>query len=198
MNRAVTANRFRLAILVTLSLVLVLGSYWVLEVLRKSGDGGAAQPVRTAPDYYVQKFTFVKMAKASNARYNISGDLLVHNPKDDSFEVTRPIVNNLVSGRPATVMHSDRALVNSDSSEIQMIGNVDVNRPASGASERFHMISTYLMLLPDDDIMKTDKPVELTLGTTVLHGTGMVANNSTRQLNLASRVHGVYVPAVAK
>lgn len=197
-NGAKAANRFRLGLLIALSVTLVLGSFWLIEVLRKSGLAGITEPARTAPDYYVTNFTFVKMAKSQTGRYNISGDRLTHSPVDDSHEITRPVIHNLTTGRPPMVMTSDRALVSKDNTEVQMIGNVVVDRPPSRDTQLFHMTSPYLLLLPEDDVMKTDKPVDMMLGKTQLRGTGMVANNATRQLDLSHRVHGVFPPSAAR
>lgn len=194
MNAANRRQRFRLGVVIAICTTLVLGSFWLLGVMRKKGEADIVDAPRVAPDYYVENFTFVKMAKSRTTRYNISGDVMKHYPADDSYEITRPIINNLASGRPAMVMRSDSARINSDSSEVRMSGNVDIDRPAFGPTAHFHLKSTYLVLLPDDDIMKTDKPVELLLGTTILNGTGMVANNATRQFDLSNRVHGRYLP----
>jgi lipopolysaccharide export system protein LptC len=49
-------------------------------------------------------------------------------------------------------------------------------------------------LLPDDEIMKTDKPVKLTLGSASVSGTGMVANNATQQVHLDSQSHIEFPP----
>ena len=198
MTAASNAARFRIGVLLALALGLALGSFWLLKVLQRRGEADQPDLPRIAPDYYVNKFTFVKNAKSKTARYNISGDVLTHYPADDSYEIIHPIINNLSNGRPAMVMHADKALVNSDTSQIQMIDHVEIDRPASPQIEHFHLTSTYLMLLPDDDIMKTDKPVDLLLGTSKLAGTGMLANNATRQLDLSSRVHGTYIPVPIK
>jgi lipopolysaccharide export system protein LptC len=198
MSAARSANRFRLGFLIALSVVLALGSFWVLEVLRKNSGTDLKKTTRSAPDYYVKNFTFVKMATSRTARYNITGDVLTHLPLDDSYEITKPVIYHLSNNRAPMVMRSERALVNSDNSEVQMIDNVDVDRPASGTTQRFHLKSEYLLLLPNDDVMKTDQPVDMVMGTTVLKGTGMIANNATRQLDLAHRVHGVFAPATGR
>jgi lipopolysaccharide export system protein LptC len=53
-----------------------------------------------------------------------------------------------------------------------------------------------MLLLPDEDVMQTDKPVEILFGQSKLTGTGMFANNATRELRVSSNVHGTYqVPA---
>ena len=195
MSSESSSSRFRLGLLIALSIALALGSFWMLEVLRKTGGTDVKDAPRSAPDFYVKNFTFVKMAKSRTARYNISGDVMTHLPLNDSYEITKPVIYHLANNRPAMVMRSERALVNSDNSEVQMIDNVDVDRPASGTTKNFHLTSDYLLLLPNDDVMKTDRPVKMKMGTTLLNGTGMIANNATRQLDLANKVHGVFAPA---
>jgi lipopolysaccharide export system protein LptC len=71
---------------------------------------------------------------------------------------------------------------------------VHIDRPATPTSEHFHVKSDYLLVLPDDDVMQTDKPVDITLGTSTLTGTGMLANNATRELRVLSNVHATYQP----
>ncbi len=59
------------------------------------------------------------------------------------------------------------------------------------------MESDYLLVLPNEDVMRTDKPVRMTLGESQLNGTGMVANNATGQVQLASRVQASLPPKTA-
>jgi lipopolysaccharide export system protein LptC len=46
--------------------------------------------------------------------------------------------------------------------------------------------------------MKTDKPVEMRLGAATVHGTGMVANNATQQVHLASQGRIIYPPRATR
>jgi lipopolysaccharide export system protein LptC len=194
MNDARAANRFRLGMVVTLGAALALGSFWLLEVMRKQIEDGAPEQARQEPDYYVEKFNFVRMSIDGQAQYNISGKRLEHNPADDSHAIKLPIVNSLSVDRPPMTGHAERALVNSDNSKVHMYNNVHIERPATPNYEYFHLKSEYLLILPDDDIVKTDKPVQITLGASLLTGTGMVANNATRELHLSSNVHATYPP----
>ncbi|MFX5785438.1 LPS export ABC transporter periplasmic protein LptC, partial [Acinetobacter baumannii] len=63
---------------------------------------------------------------------------------------------------------------------------------------QMHLVSEYLLLLPDDEIVKTDKPVAMTMGTTRLNGVGMVANNATQVVQLFGNVRGYYEPTPKK
>jgi LPS export ABC transporter protein LptC len=51
-----------------------------------------------------------------------------------------------------------------------------------------------MLVLPEKDIVTTDRRVDIRSGGMQLSGTGMVANNSTRQLTLENNVSGIYPP----
>ncbi|MEN3364214.1 MAG: lipopolysaccharide export system protein LptC [Burkholderiales bacterium] len=176
-----------------LMIVLALGSFWILEVMRRSSSDFVPTVARTDPDFYVEKFSYVKTSSTGSAQYHISGAKLTHNPKDDSYDIELPVINNKGSGTgsPMTV-RADRAHVNSDNSKVHLYDNVRMDRPASAKSEPLHVRSEYMLVLPDEDVVQSDKPVEITLGKSVLNGTGMFANNATRELRLSSNVHGTY------
>src|SRR5690606_27816476 len=58
MSRA-TSQRLSSAMLLTLCFALALGSYWVLEIMRKDGQDAGAALERSEPDYFVDNFRFV-------------------------------------------------------------------------------------------------------------------------------------------
>lgn len=195
MNGSRTARRLRLAMILVLMIGLALGSFWLFEVMRRATEDSVPQRVRQEPDFYVENFSYVKMAPNGKAQYHFSGARLTHNPQDGSYDIILPVVNKLDHAGPSMTIRSERGKVSSDNSQVHLYENVRLNRPASQANAAMNVISDYLLLLPDDDIVKTDKPVEITLGQSKLTGTGMVANNATRELHLTSNVHGTYQAA---
>jgi lipopolysaccharide export system protein LptC len=184
--------RFRLMAILTPTIALALGSFWLLEVMRRTAGDFLPSPQRSEPDFYVEKFNYVKISKTGSAQYHISGTRLTHNPEDDSYDITLPVINNLGNVQAPMTIRSERAQVNSDNSQVHLYDNVHMDRPASPTNEPMHAKTEYLLVLPDEDVMRTDKPVELTLGRSKLTGTGMMANNATRELRLTSNVHGTY------
>ncbi|MGI4848433.1 MAG: LPS export ABC transporter periplasmic protein LptC [Janthinobacterium lividum] len=190
-------RRFSTLFLLAMAAMLALGSFWVLEVMRRSTDQAGPATVRTEPDYYVEKFNFVRMASTGEVEYKISGERLTHDPVADTHEITMPVVVSLSKVRPPTTVRSLRAVSNADNSEVQMYRQVSLDRPAAGTAAAFHLQSEYLLVLPDDDVMKTDKQVDMTLGTSKLSGSGMVVDNAKRQLSLAHNVHFLYQPPAA-
>lgn len=190
-----SANRFRLAVILTLGAALTLGSFWVLEVMRKSIVDSTPDLPRDEPDYYIEKFNFVRMSQTGEAQYNISGLKLTHNPTDDSHFIELPVIKSFSNKSPPMTSHAKHAIVDRNTRKIHMYNNVHIDRPATATSEHFHLVSEYLLILPDEDVMQTDKPVNITLGASKLLGTGMYTNNATRELKLSANVHATYQPA---
>lgn len=186
--------RFRLAAIIAILIALALGSFWLFEVLRRAGDKAMPAAERKEPDFYVENFSYVKIGKTGKAQYHFSGAKMTHNPQDDSYDIVLPVINSVgkESGRGPMVVRAERATVNNDNSEIHLYENVQMDRPATANAQPMHVRSEYMLVLPDDDIVKTDKPVKISVGQSVLTGTGMVANNATRELQLSNNVHGTY------
>lgn len=187
-------RRFSMAPLLLLATLLALGSFWLLQVMRAPDKDGGPAAARTEPDYYVDNFNFVRLSATGEAQYNIAGKRMVHNPADDTHTIDLPIINSLSRERPPLTARSERAIVEPGGVRIHMYDNVKIDRPKTPQAENFHLESDYLMVLPDEDIMRTDKPVRLTLGGSTLNGAGMVANNATGELSLASRVQATLPP----
>jgi len=179
-------------LLLTLCVALTLGSFWVVEVMRKDTEHMMPAAPRVEPDYYVENFNYVQLALNGQPRYNISGQRLTHNPADDSFDVTLPVIHSLDKERPPMTLRSNTAKIEDNNSKVNMYGNVNADRAATAKSSKFHLQSEYLLLLPDDDIIKSDKPVEITIDQSKMTGIGMYANNATQELRLLSNVRGTY------
>lgn len=185
-------GRFRIVAILTPMIALALGSFWLLEVTRRdNGDAGPGK-ARTEPDFYVENFNYIKLAQNGKVQYHFSGERLTHNPQDDSYDIRHPVVVSVGNGPAPMTMRSERAHVNSDSSQVHLYDNVHMDRPASDDTVHMHMKSEYLLVLPDDDVMRTNKPVEINYDKSILTGTGMFANNATREFKLTSNVHGTY------
>lgn len=193
-DRRASANRFQLGMILAVILLLALGSFWLLDVMRRSMDDNTPLTQRTEPDYYVEQFNFVRLAQTGQTRYHISGERLVHYPQDDSYEISRPVMKNLSEKRPITTIVAERAKSNTDMSQVQLFSNVKMDRPASASSQYLQLTSDYLMVLPDEDVVKTNRPVKIISGTNVLTGTGMFANQATGIFKLESQVHGTLPP----
>ena len=90
------------------------------------------------------------------------------------------------------VIRADRGLLSKSGEEARFFGNVVVVREAGYGQEELRLQTEYLQIIPDLDLVSTDKPVILTEGTSRFSGVGMEFNNKTRQFALQSQVRGAF------
>ena len=74
------------------------------------------------------------------------------------------------------------------------MGDVDIDRKATATTRPVRILTQALTVYPDDDQMKTDQPVEVISGGATMTGTGLFVDNTTRKVNVSSRVRIVYPP----
>ncbi|HEY8101408.1 MAG TPA: LPS export ABC transporter periplasmic protein LptC [Burkholderiaceae bacterium] len=196
MNGQRSADRIRLVMVLAIVVAMALGSFWVLQVVRKGLNESMPNMPRNEPDYYVEQFKFVRMTNTGHVHYAVSGARLTHNPQNSSFEIQQPVIKSLSDNQPPITARADRAVSEENNSKVHLYDNVIVDRPASGTAEHFQFTSDYMLALPDDDVVETDKPVKMVLGTSILTGTGMYANNATREFKLLSKVRGIFQPSL--
>lgn len=188
-----TAHRWPLIGLLLGGIFLALGSFWLTQIMHDP-DAGGGDVKSSEPDYIVENFSYVRMSPLGQPRYVISGTRMAHRPDLDVSDINNPVMVSLTPDRPHTTITANTAKVLHAQNQVDMMGNVVVNRPASPAAQALHITSEALTALPDDDIVKTDLPVDILLGTSSLKGTGMVANNATQTLHVASRTTIVIPP----
>lgn len=195
MKDARSANRLRVAALLTLSAALACGSvFWLLDVMRHGIGGAGSDNARTDPDYTVENFNFVRASKTGQARYSVVGVKLSHFPKDDTFQIDLPVMRTLNPEKPTITTHAQRALSNSDGSDVQLFDDVQVDRPESKFAPHFHMTTEYLQVFPDEDIMRNDRAVDIIQGNAEITGEVLYANDATLLYTLARNVHAVVMP----
>jgi lipopolysaccharide export system protein LptC len=146
------------------------------------------------PDYIVENFSFVRMTETGAPRYVMSGTRLVHHPAPDMSEVTRPVLESMAPGRPRMTMQAERGQVFHRENRVELMGKVDIVRPATPTSEALRAQTDALTVLADDEIVKTDRPVRMTLGASSVEGVGLVAENPTQKMHLGGRGTIVYPP----
>lgn len=188
-----TAHRWRLLALMLTAVFCAFGSFWLLQVMQGEDNtpGGSAG---NEPDYIIDNFSWVRMSETGKPRYVISGERLTHHPVDNTALVDKPVVQSLTVEHPPMTMTAEHALVSQNQNQIDLTGNVDIQRPAGAKSEPLRIRTEALTVLPDEDIVKTDKAIEMQLGASSVAGVGMLANNATQQVHLGGRGQIIYPP----
>lgn len=210
MKYTLTADRFRTWLAVILVAVLALASFWILELMRRNDtDGNSRSSARSEPDYYVEKFSFIRLPNNGQVNYHITGDKLSHHPLNDDFEIQQPRINSFDADKVPLNIRADRAVVEQKNlqitpsrknDQIHLQGNVQAERPETSSSKYMRLESEYLLLLPNENKMKTDLAVNLITNSAEINAIGMIADNETQQIQLLSKVRASFKKsdAVAK
>jgi lipopolysaccharide export system protein LptC len=185
-------RRYPALLLLAFGSLLAAISFWALEVAQRGGDEARPQTARTEPDYFIEDFSYTRLAPNGKAQYLITGKKLVHYPTDDSSVIERPTVRSFSAKSSPMTLSAQRAKITKKQREVHLYDQVRLERPQTRDAASLVVESDYMLALPDEDLVKTDRPVVIRAGESRLSGTGMVADNTKHQLTLQSRVTGFY------
>lgn len=199
-----TADRIRVWLGVALLGLVMLGSFWVYEVMRRQGEDEASNSKdRSEPDYYVEQFNFVRLSQSKQTNYRVTGEKLIHYPKVDEFEIVQPRIVGIDQEKTPMTIRADRAIVKQKVQEtpqskaedqIHLRGNVHVERVNSKQGSSLTMMTTALTLFPDTERMHTAEAITLTTPRANLTAIGMEADNSSQKIRLLSKVQVSIAP----
>ncbi len=192
-----TAHRWPLLISITVGIFLAFGSFWLVQVMNREDQIDAAA-AGNEPDYIVEKFSFVRMTAEGTPRYLFYGAKLTHRPLGDVSDVEQPMLQSMAPGQPPMTVKANTARIRHQENQVDLVGKVDVFRPASPATRLLRMKTEALTVFPDEDRMQSNTRVDMALGAATITGVGMKANNATRQVQFASRGQIIVPPKAAR
>jgi lipopolysaccharide export system protein LptC len=193
-----TAHRWRLSAIMVVGVFFAFGTFWLVQLAQNGDSAVDPNNFKNEPDYIVENFSFVRMTPEGKPRYLVSGAKLTHRPVDDSSDVELPVLQGVAPGQPLTTITSQRAKIRHAQNQADLAGDVKVVRPESPTNRGMQLRTEALTVFTDEDRMTSDQPVQVTLGNSTIKGTGMEANNATRELRFASRGQIVYPPKAAR
>src|SRR5690606_14992178 len=173
-----TAHRWKLLGIMMLATFCAFGSFWLVQVMDGEGGDPRLGGPQDEPDYIVENFSFVRMTDAGKPSYVVSGKRLAHTPLGDVSQVEAPVMQGIAPDRPRTTIVARQAQIYHEEHRVELLGNVDIQRPATPTSEALRVQTQALTVLPDEEILKTAQPIQMQLGAATVTGTGMVANNA--------------------
>lgn len=154
----------------------------------------AARPATTRhdPDYIVDGLAAMRMAADGSVKHTLAARRMLHYPDDDTTHLEAPRFVTYAATRAPVTITAKRALVSNEGENIHFHDDVRVTRaPLAGKSELV-VETSYLHVIPDDSIARTDQPVTVTDAHTTVHAVGLELNSESRVLKLLSSVRGTY------
>jgi lipopolysaccharide export system protein LptC len=179
--------------------LLALGTYWLVRNTPQSLGPETQKAVSAEPDYYMRKFGIKTFDETGQLKSDVTGSELRHYPETDTLEIDNAVILSYsVEGR-LTTSTGDRALTNSDGSEVQLIGNAHVVRapyslPNGEQAPRLEFQGEFLHVFVNEERVKSHLPVVITRGNDQFAGDTFAYDNLDRIGDLKGRVKGLLMP----
>lgn len=177
---------------VLLMAMLAMGTWWLVRNAPKPLQSNVDQVVSDAPDYVMDNFSVHQFDGAGRLQSVMTGEQARHFPKTDTMEVDDVRTRSIALNGMVTMSSADRGISNSDSSEVQLIGNAKVERvqpQQPGLTTRY--TGEFLHAWTNEERVESHLPVVLTRGKNQFTGDRMKYDNISQVVELNGRVKGI-------
>ena len=190
----------RLAAGISIALLAGLAgvSYYLAALSSRMDRSAAARTPAHEPDYFVEGLALTRLNATGQPVFRMSADRMLHYPDDDSSEFEKPLLVSLDPARPLVTLRAERGRATSGGEQTHLHDSVRLTRAAEGGRPALTVDTDYVLVLPRQDLARTDHPVRITYGDSSLTGVGMEFDNAARVLKVQSRVQGVWAAPPAR
>jgi lipopolysaccharide export system protein LptC len=172
-------------------------TFWLVQIHSPSTQTTGTVVKRHEADYYMDRLSATELADDGSTKYRFNGSRMVHFEDDQTYEVTKPAIRAYQPGRPEITAFADVGYMDAAGTVVDLAGNARVLRDQGADAAHDPLMTaksqTFQVLL-NDDVVRTDKPVELRHGQSIMNASGMVFNNVSREVQLLGNVRGSIAP----
>lgn len=147
---------------------------------------------RHDPDYIVNNFTVTRIGPDGIVRYKLTARRMEHYPDNDTTFLDAPKLVNFRNASVTVTATAKTATLSSNGENAYLEEDVRLVRSAYGNRSALTVQTTWLHVIPDYGIAKTDRPVRIQDATTVITSNGLEFNNDTQIIKFLSMVRGRY------
>jgi lipopolysaccharide export system protein LptC len=196
-------DRLSLYLPIVLMGLVALGTYWLVQSTPVNRAPGVTVPARHEPDYFMNGFSVRTFAEAGRLKSEVFGAAARHYPDTDTLEIDSVRIRAFDEQGRLTTATANRAVTNSDGSEVQLYGKAQITRDAQAnkagqTTPRIEFRGEYLHAFLNTDRVVSNRPVELRRGRDVFQAESMDYDNVRQSMVLQGRVRGTLVPVAGK
>jgi lipopolysaccharide export system protein LptC len=173
-----------------LLLLLVTVSGWFLFQQQTSLQRETVSA--TGPDAFVKDMNLKVMNEQGQLAYRVKAQTMQHYPNDERFTLEQPDIKILQANGDIWRIKSEHGEATEAADIIWLLGAVDIKRLPTETSSQLHIVTTDLLVKPDDEVAETENEATITSDEFLINAVGMKADFSKDTLELKSRVRGRY------
>lgn len=194
-----TWDQFSLYLPIVLMGLLALGTYWLVQSTPVIQEPPARQAERADPDYFMKNFSVRTYRDNGQLKSEVFGVSARHFPVTDVLEIDGVRIRAFDERGRLTTATADRALTDSDGSEVQLFGKAlvvrDAVKDASGrATPAIEFRGEYLHAFIETERVVSDRPVEIRRGQEVFRADSLDYDNLQQWMAMRGRVRGTLTP----
>ena len=173
--------------------VIASGTWWLVRNAPNVDAPREVAPLRHEADYTMTRFVVQRFGSDGALRTEIEGDRLRHFPDDNTLEIEQARIRAIGSDGVVTLADARKALANGDGSEVQLLGDAHVVRPAHDKEEQVEFRGDFLHAFRNVEQLRSHLPVVVTQGQSVVRADGMEYDNLARVVELKGRTSGTFI-----
>ena len=184
---------------IILTAAVALGTYWLVRNAPKLLEPAPKVAPTHEPDYFMRGFSVKSFDANGRLQSEIRGDVARHYPDTDTLEIDKAHMRSMAPDGRVTVATANRALTNSDGSEVQLFGNAVVTReplkrPGREPLPRLQFKGEFLHAWLNSERVSSNQPVTLTRGNDQFTADSMDYDNLDQIMQMRGRVRGSLIP----
>ena len=174
--------------LLLLLVLVVIGSGWFLY--RQDDIQQQAAVSTTGHDSFVSGMDLQVMDASGKLQYHVMAVSMYHFPHQERLELGSPVIDLHREDGTSWHITADRGQTTDSGDRIWLLGQVDIDRPATGKTGSLQIRTSDLLVQPEQELAETDSAATITAESYRIEATGLKADFRNRQLQLHSRVRG--------
>ena len=176
---------------------LTLMTFWLVKK-NTPPESSMLERIRLhEPDYIIKNGTLSALNEQGNTTYRILGNKVTHYDDDASIDIDAPRMRLFQPDKAPVTVKSNTGHLDGDLTILELFDNASIFRPQQAAtatepaSLRMLASSSYFKVLINDDIVKTDRPITLEQGMSIMNSTeGGTFDNIQQSMTLSGQVKG--------
>lgn len=172
--------------------MLAAVTFWLDRVVQPPAP--ATEPNTTEPDYIVDGLSAMRMDRDGRIKHTLKAEKMTHYPENDTTLLVEPRFVTYGERHAPVAVTAKHARMSGNGENVYFEDDVRVVRAQEGNRPELVLETSFLHVIPEANIAKTDRPVTIRDTTAVVTASGLELNSETRVLNLQGRVRGTFNP----
>jgi len=171
-----------------LMVFLAAGTSWLIKNSPQQEEAQAEAPPRHEPDYSMQGLVLQRFDPKGSMRVEVAGREMRHYPDTDTVEIDGVRLRAIGQDGSITLASAKRAIGNADGSEMQLLGDVTLQRQAPGQQRAaLEIRGEFLHAFLRNEQLRSHLPVRVSYSNTELQLQNFEYDNLKGRLTFTGR-----------